>query len=72
MRTIPKSETSYFPKGLRWEGGKRGGLPWQGQHVICVYEDVDLSKVGVHDMSFCLKDVLSKCEPHIETTLVRH
>jgi hypothetical protein len=29
-------------------------------------------KVGVNDMPFRLKDVLHKCEPHIETTLVGH
>jgi hypothetical protein len=38
----------------------------------CVYEDVVLPKVGVNDMPFCLKDVLSRCKPHIDTTLMGH
>jgi hypothetical protein len=42
------------------------------QHVNYVYENIDLSKVGVNDMPFHLRSVLSKCEPHIKTTLVGH
>ncbi len=35
-----------------------------------VYEDINLMKVEVNDMPFCLRDVLSGCEPHIMATLV--
>jgi hypothetical protein len=38
----------------------------------CVYEDVDFPKVGVNDMPFYLRDVLSTCGLHIETTLLKH
>lgn len=37
-----------------------------------VYEDVNLMKVGVNDMPFHLRNVLSGCEPHIENTLMGH
>ncbi len=37
-----------------------------------VYKDVNLPKVGVNDMPFYLKDVLSKCRLHIGTTLIGH
>jgi len=47
-------------------------LLWQGQHVICVYKNIDLPKVGVNHMPFHLKDVLSGYGLHIGTTLVRH
>jgi hypothetical protein len=40
--------------------------------VHYIYKDMDLSKVGVNDMPFRLKDVLSKCGPHIEITFVGH
>jgi hypothetical protein len=32
----------------------------------------DLLKVGVNDIFFCLKHVLSECKPHIGNTLVGH
>jgi len=46
--------------------------PWQGRHVICVYENVNLPKVGVNNMPLCLRDVLNGYGPHIGTTLVGH
>jgi hypothetical protein len=63
LATLLKARGKKVTKGL--------DSPWQGRHVICVYEDVDLSKVG-ENMALRLRDVLNGYKPHIGTTLVGH
>jgi hypothetical protein len=46
--------------------------PWQRWHVICVYESVNLSKVGVNNMPLHLRDILNGYGPHIGITLLGH
>jgi hypothetical protein len=55
MQNKPKLKIDYYFKNLRYRGGGKMDLPWQGWHVIQnVYKDVDFPKVGVNNLPFHL------------------
>jgi hypothetical protein len=61
MLNKPKSRINYFLKSLRYRGGGKMDLPWQGWHVIQnIYKDVDLPKMGVNNMPFHLSMIQAK------------